>query len=379
MTRNFFSVLFLWIICSFLVFFCFVVAASAQGLKPRPAHVGFIYPLSTNGVEAPQHTNNFSLHAIAGVSYQENAFCLAGISSVVTHEARGVMISGVVNLIGHKANGAQIAGVLNRIKGDARGAQIAGFANVSGSSDGAQVAGFINISKDARGVQVAGFTNNARTSDAQVAGFANVAKQSDAVQVAGFINVAKEANTQVAGFINIAKKVTGVQVSGLINIAEESNYPIGLINIIKKGEKQIGVSVDETGNTLINFRSGGKVLYGIVGAGINFNDDNARYVLEGGMGAHFNITKQFRTNLEVVSSAMSDLQYDVYMKSTARLLAAFKIANRVEIFAGPTFNYLGYERGQYDIRNDRYLWKDRNRDHVNGLYFGAMGGIQVNL
>lgn len=379
MTRNFFNVLFLWIICSFLVFFCFVVAASAQGLKPRPAHVGFIYPLSTNGVEAPQQTNNFSLHAIAGVSYQENALCISGVSSLVRHQSRGLLLSGISNHVGQKAYGAQIAGVLNQVKGDAQGVQLAGVANVTGSMDGAQIAGFANVSKDAHGLQLAGFSNSARATDVQVAGFANVAKSSEAVQVAGFINIAKDANTQVAGFINIAKKVTGPQISGLINIAEESDYPVGLINIIKKGEKQIGVSIDETGNTLINFRSGGKILYGIVGAGINFNDDNARYVLEGGMGAHFPIAKYFRANFELVSSAMSDLQYDVYTKSTARLLAAFKIANRIEFFAGPTFNHLGYERGQPDIRNDRYLWKDRNDDHINGFYFGAMGGVQINL
>lgn len=379
MTRNFFSVLFLWILCGFLVLFCFAIAASAQGVKPRPAHVGFIYPLSTNGVEAPRHTNNFSLHAIAGVSYQENSFCLSGVSSVVKHESKGVMISGVLNHVGHKARGAQIAGVLNHIKGDAEGLQLSGFANITGTANGAQVAGFTNISKDARGLQLAGFSNKAKATDAQVAGFANVAQRADAAQVAGFINVAKEVNTQVAGFMNIAGKVHGVQVSGLINIAEESDYPIGLINIVKKGEKQIGLSVDETGNTLVNFRSGGKVLYGIVGAGINFNSDNARYVLEGGMGAHYNFTKNFRTSLELVTSIMTDLDYDVYAKSTARLLAGYKIANRIEIFAGPTFNYLGYERGQSDIRNDRYIWRSRNRDQVNGLYFGAMGGIQINL
>ncbi len=165
----------------------------------------------------------------------------------------------------------QVAGVLNQIKGEAQGAQIAGFANVTGSADGAQVAGFANISKDAEACSWRGSATVPVIPMHRLQGFANVAKSSEAAQVAGFINVAKEANTQVAGFINIAKKVSGVQISGLINIAEESNYPIGLINIIKKGEKQIGVSVDETGNTLINFRSGGKVLYGIVGAGINYS------------------------------------------------------------------------------------------------------------
>ncbi|WP_118950603.1 hypothetical protein [Taibaiella helva] len=379
MTRNFFSSLILWILCSFLVFFCFIVAASAQGTKARPAHVGFIYPLSTNGTEAPQLTNNFSMHVLAGVSWQENAFCLSGISSVVKHEAHGVMISGILNHVQHKARGAQMAGVLNYIKGNAEGAQLAGLANISGSADGAQLAGLANITKDARGLQMAGFANKAGNSDAQVAGFGNIARNSDAVQVAGFINVAKDAHTQVAGFINVAKKVSGVQVAGFINIAEESNYPIGLVNIIKNGEKQIGVSIDESASTMVTFRSGGKVLYGILGAGYNFKDEEARYVLEGGLGAHIAISKSFRINLETVTMAMSDLQHDVYMKSALRILAAYKIANRLEFFAGPSFNHLNYERGQTDIRDDHYLWKNRGKNHINGLYFGAIAGVQFNL
>ncbi|WP_118973539.1 hypothetical protein [Taibaiella koreensis] len=379
MTRNFFSSLILWILCSFLVFFCFIIAASAQGTKARPAHIGFTYPLSTNGSEAPQLTNNFSMHVLAGVSWQENAFCLSGISSIVRHEAHGVLISGILNRVQHKADGVQIAGVLNQIKGDAKGAQLAGIANISGSSDGAQIAGLTNITKEANGLQLAGFANKAANSDAQVAGFANIARNSNAAQVAGFINVAKDAHTQVAGFINVAKKVSGVQVAGFINIAEESNYPIGIINIIKNGEKQIGVSVDETSSTLINFRSGGKVLYGIVGAGYNFKDDVARYVLEVGLGAHIAISKPFRINLETVTMAMSDLQHDVYMKSAIRVLPAYKIANRLEFFAGPSFNHLSYERGQTDIRDDHYLWKNRGRNHVNGLYFGGVVGVQINL
>lgn len=382
MTRNLVSTIMLWLLCSILVFFCFVIVASAQETeqpKVRPAHVGFIFPLSTNGTEAPQQTNAFSFHILAGVSNQENAFCLSGISSVVRSNANGLMIAGISNHVGHNARGVQIAGVVNQVKGNAGGVQVAGLANVTGNAAGAQVAGFANIAKSAAGLQLAGFANTAGNSTTQVAGFANVAATSEAVQVAGFINVAGNTRTQVAGFINVAKKVSGAQVAGFINIAEESDYPIGLVNIIKKGEKQIGLTVDETGSTLLAFRSGGKVLYGIIGAGYNFRDDNARYVLEGGIGAHFPISRIFRTNMEIVCASLTDLQYDVYLKSSARLTAALKIANRIELFAGPTFNYLGYERGQDDIRDGHYLWKERGFNHVNGLYFGAIGGIQVNL
>lgn len=379
MTRNAISTLLLALLCTALLLCCFVIISTAQESKPKPAHIGFIYPMSTNGTDAITSTNNFSLHLLAGVAYQENSFCLSGISSVVKHNAYGVMISGISNHVFNTAQGVQIAGLVNSIKINSSGVQIAGLANVIGNAEGVQLAGFTNITKDATGVQVAGFANCAKNTNIQVAGFANTAKSVDGIQLAGFINTAKDANSQVAGFINVAKKVTGVQVAGFINIAEESNYPIGLINISKNGEKQIGLTIDETGSTVLALRSGGKVLYGILGVGFNFRNDNARYVLEGGIGAHFPITNSFRANLEVTASAMSDLQRDVYFKTTTRLLAAYKVANRVEFFAGPTFNHLGFDRYQSDIRNDNYIWSRKNPNYFNGLFIGVMGGIQVNL
>ncbi|MFA6058006.1 MAG: hypothetical protein WC756_07395 [Taibaiella sp.] len=382
MTRNLLSTLILWTVCTILVFFCFVIIAAAQEdsiCTTRSAHVGFIFPLSTNGVDAPKFSNGFSLHALAGVSREERAFCLSGISSIVKEDATGVMISGIYSQVGNHAKGVQISGMVNVIGKEAEGVQLAGFANVTGNANGTQVAGFTNVSKNVDGAQIAGFANSSKEVDVQVAGFSNVTKRSEALQLAGFINVAQEARTQVSGFINIARKVKGVQIAGFINVAEESNYPIGLINIIKNGEKQLGLTMDEAGTTMLAFRSGGKVLYGIIGAGYNFDNDNARYAVEGGIGAHFAFNKYFRTNLEITVATLSDLQYDVYMKSSTKLFAAFKIANRIEIFAGPSFNYLGYERGQADIRNDSYLWRERSNNHFNGLYIGATGGIQVNL
>lgn len=379
MTRNLFSTLILAAICTFLLLFCFVIISTAQESKTRPAHVGFIYPLSSNGTEAPQQTNNFSFHLLAGVSHQENAFCLSGLSSVVKKNAYGVVISGISNHIGNNAKGLQLAGIVNCIKNDASGMQVAGLANVTGNAEAVQLAGFTNIAKNVDGLQIAGFANQAKEAGSQIAGFSNIAKSSDGVQVAGFINITRDADNQIAGFMNVAKKVKGVQVAGLINIAEESNYPIGLINIIKNGEQQLGITFDETGSTILAFRSGGKVLYGILGAGFNVKDDNARYVLEGGMGAHLPITKSFRANVELTATAMSDLQYDVYFKTTTRILAACKIANRVELFAGPTFNHLGFDRYQTDIRNDHYIWSKKNPNYFNGFYIGVMGGIQINI
>jgi len=79
--------------------------------------------------------------------------------------------------------------------------------------------------------------------------------------MAGFINVSGNAGTQIGGFMNIAKKVKGVQIAGFLNIADSSDYPIALINIIRNGERSIGLSTDETLTNLVTFRSGKQIIW----------------------------------------------------------------------------------------------------------------------
>ncbi|MFB2121355.1 hypothetical protein [Parapedobacter sp. 2B3] len=294
--------------------------AAAQEGKTSQAHVGIIYPLSTNGKTAPADTNNFSLHLIAGVSQQENMCLIAGVSGVVKGNAYGTMISGVSNHVGGNAKGVQVAGILNQVKGESRG-----------------------------------------------------------FQAAGLINKAGDAHTQVAGLINIAKRVEGIQVAGLINIAEQSDYPIGLLNIIEEGELSLGLTVDETGGSLLALRSGGNVLYGILGLGYHFKTPEARYQLEGGIGAHLITAKAFRMSTEVAGTAMTNFEDGLYGKQSLRVLGGWHITPYVELFAGPTFNHLLFETDQVDIHDGRYLWQWHGDDLFNGFYFGGIVGLQFSL
>jgi len=323
----------------------------AQTDTIRPVHIGLVYPISSNGVKAAQYTNRFSLHAIAGLSKNETALTIAGAANIITQNAEGVQIVGVVNAIGNSANGTEIAGFANLIKNDAAGAQIAGFLNLSGSSEGLQIAGFSNITGNSKGLQVA-----------------------------GFLNKSKNANAQIAGFINIAKNVKGVQIAGFMNIADSSDYPVGLINIIKNGEKSIGISVDETLTSITSFRSGGRIMYGIVGVGYNFKDsDKSFYALEAGLGAHIPVVRNFRLNVEIVNQALSDFKKGDYMKNTVRILPAYKFGNRLEIFGGPTINYVKYSQDKgFDFVKD-FIWSKNGSRDFQGVYVGFNAGIQVNL
>ncbi|WP_031529144.1 hypothetical protein [Dyadobacter crusticola] len=342
--------------------------AIAQKDTTSLAHVGLIYPISSNGQRAAEYTNHFSLHVIAGLSANETGAAIAGAANVIKRDASGAQIAGAANVIGGSAKGAQIAGAVNVIGKSAQGMQIAGFSNVvKEKAGGAQIAGFMNLSGKSNSTQIAGFTNIVKDS-------------AQGVQVAGFLNKAGTTNGQISGFINIARKVKGVQLAGLINIADSSDYPIALFNFVKNGEKSIAFTLDESMTGIASFRSGGKVLYGIAGVGYNLKDnDKPLYAVEAGLGAHIGIAQQFRINLEAVSQSLSDFHGGNFFKNSIRILPAYRAGSRFEIFAGPTINYATHERGEEFSFVNKYLWKGKKSENFQGLYLGFNVGVQLVL
>lgn len=381
-----------------VLFACSAVAATAQeggDMKEAPAHIGLVYPISTNGTQAINYKNKFSLHAIAGVSASEESFCASGFANIVRYNANGLIASGfanvilenatglqagAVNFIGKDAKGFQAAGMVN-VTGKSQGLQGAGFANISiGNVRGAQLAGFMNLAKNVQGFQGAGYVNVAKdVNGGQAAGFANVAKKVKGAQVSGFANVAQSVNTQVSGFINIAGEVKGAQISGFINIADSCAFPVGFVNISRKGEKFLGMTLDGDLTTMVTFRSGGKYLYGIVGAGANLSYVDPLYALEAGIGAHIPIVKSFRINVEASTTTLSDYWTTVKFTSAFRVLPAVKLGNRLELFAGPTFNYESSDNFNYEETRKSYIWKKDDYGYRQRMYFGVIGGIHFDI
>lgn len=292
----------------------------AQEEKKSSIHIGLLYPLSNHGIHAKNYSNVFSLHGIAGVSKREHGIALAGFANIVKEEASGVQIGGFANVI----------------KEDASGVQIAGFTNVYKKGNGFQLAGFANLATgDVKGVQL-------------------------------------------AGFMNKAAKVRGVQFAAFMNIADSSDYPIGIVNLVKNGTKAIGLSFDEDQTVLATFRSGGRVMYGILGLGYNLQNEKQRYALEAGLGAHLLTKRAFTLNTEVTSTYLFDFHDGTYHKSSIRILPAYKISKRIEIYAGPSINHIftNTSKGREMIRNN--LWeKSLEPGEVNAINIGVMGGIQV--
>ena len=308
-------------ILSVFLFLGVAANVSAQIYIPDTKHVniGVVYPVSSNGTQAKAYVNCFSLNLLAGFSSGETGVSLAGLSNIIFDSASGV--------------------------------QIAGFANVTGNNSGVQLAGFGNFTK----------------------------RSSSGVQVSGFINKAANVNTQVGGFINIAKKVKGVQIAGFINIADSSDYPIGILNFVRNGEKTIGVSTDETLTSLVSFRSGGRKLYGIAGLGYNHKGQRELAAWELGLGMHLVSTDKFRLNVEAVSVGLTDFKHGDWTKSSLRILSSYRLGHRVELFAGPSFNYVHAKNGQGEGIVDHFLWSDRNSHAYYGLFFGVTGGIAISL
>lgn len=370
------------IICFFVSVLFFVTAAYAQTPLTSPAHIGFVYPLSSNGKNAAAYTNHFSLHIIAGVSKAETGAAIAGISNIIKDSATGVQVAGFSNHIGKTFHAVTVAGFMNQVKTSANGVMVASFLNLSGSLQGFQMAGFANlVRQDVKGTQIAGFMNmGANNSQAQVAGFTNIVKKDANVQIAGFMNKAENVHTQITGFLNIAKKVKGVQI-GFINIADSSECPIGVINIVKGGEKQVSVSIDETATTIASFKSGGRILYGILGVGYNFKDNpNPLYALQAGIGAHLPLLSHFRINAEATTLVLSDFKKGYYHRQTLGIFPAYRFGSRVEVFAGPTLNFVQTEHGVGAELSNHYVWSEhRTNDKFHGGYIGGTAGVQVRL
>lgn len=342
------------------------------------AHVSLFYPLSTNGKKAPEITNGFSLNILQGISKNENNFSMSGIAGIVKNDASGFHISGVYHQVGNQLHGVQMSGIANYTRHTVKGLQLAGAVNVTETA-GSQVSGLVNTAKKVSGVQISGLVNLTDTVGSQISGLINTAKKINGVQIGSVWNQADEVNSQVSGLVNRAKKVKGVQV-GLINLADSSDYAIGLVNIIKNGERNLSASYDETGSALLSFRSGGKVLYGILGVGYNtkFSSDNI-FAAEAGIGAKVLTRDYFTLRTEIVSQTLSRLKGDSYNKASLRVLPAVKLGDKLEIFAGPSLNFIFMDNDEQRTFVKKTFWKSTKEDTSFASHFGFTAGLMVRM
>lgn len=262
-----------------------------------PYQVSLTPGLSSRGLYNSQIINRFSLNVIGGYTAGIQGVELAGAFNIDRSDVSFLQAACAFNLVGGNMKGVQLAGLYNRVLNNASGVQLSGLINFSSNfSSGIQMAGLVNVSDSC-------------------------------------------ADVQASILVNKAKKVKGLQF-GLINVADSSDYVIGVVNLIKNGEKSIALSSDETPFIHLDFRSGGKILYGLAGVGYNLNNPPFRYTLDLGIGAHFIQSKHFGLDVEYVNEAFYGGSKTNYTTNAIKLLPHYKFDRHFQLFAGPGLSFV---------------------------------------
>jgi hypothetical protein len=360
-----------------------------------PYQISLIPGLSSHGMYNSQIIDHFSLNLLGGYTAGVNGFEAAGIFNINKKDMAFFQAAGVFNVVGGSTTGFQIAGIYNNVLNNAVGLQVAGVVNRTRNfTAGMQAAGIVNITQNfAGGMQLAGLTNiTGKASGFQVAGLFNKTKSFNGVQFAGLFNTtqnakglqlagllnhsAVETGPQIAGLVNVAKKVKGIQLALLANVADTSDYPIGLFNFIKNGEKSFTISTDEALFTHLDFRSGGQVLYSILGFGYKFNNDQLKYAIDFGLGAYIVNRTHFSLANEYVSQVNTDFKKKFPQVYSIKVLPGYKPNKHLRLFAGPSINFaLGHLSDIEEIPG-WVINKHINGNELNAFYVGLTGGLQ---
>ena len=294
----------------------------------------------------------------------------------ITRGVMGIQVAGLGNIT-RDTRAIQVAGLTN-ISKELYGIQISGLTNISQDAYGLQLAGLTNISKDLYGIQISGLTNIAQdTYGLQLAGLFNVSHDLYGIQLAGLFNCAKDVyGLQFAGLVNVAKRARGVQFATILNVAEESDFPIGLINIIKQGDKGVALTYDMLGNAVMSFRSGGKYTYGILGVGYNTQIEE-RLVVEAGYGLQVHVCRWLDVNNEFKATTMG--YNSGYTRSNFSYLLAPSLTlwRHCNLFAGPSINYFMSDKASAaTLLPNAGLWRKEGDRGIGQLYLGYQVGVQ---
>jgi hypothetical protein len=346
----------------------------------RPYQVSLIPGLSSHGMYNSQIVDHFSYNILGGYTAGIDGIEMAGLFNINKKDMKFFQAAGIFNFVGGSTKGVQLAGVYNSVLNNASGLQAAGLVNKGNNfAGGVQMAGMFNTDQQASGVQIAGLFNRARSFNGgvQLAGLFNTTDQLKGFQLAGFCNSsAGEAGSQFSSVFNVAKKVKGFQFA-LVNIADSSDYTIGILNFIKNGEKSLSLSTDETLFTHLDFRSGGRVLYGLIGAGYKFGNDEVKYALDIGFGAHIVNKGKFSLNGEYATQLITDTEKKFYQTDSFKILSGYKLNNHLRLFAGPSLNIISADVSDGAKVNGWVLSNHISNDKLTAVNVGITGGLQL--
>lgn len=338
-------------------------AETADSLTFSPFQLSLVPVLGTHSLYGSRVVFHASLNVIGGYTGGVDGLEMGGVFNINRTDVRGVQMAGVFNLVGGDVHGVQMGGVANKVKADVSGLLMAGVSNWTGNAKGTQLAGVTNRTKEMEGLQMAGVLNSAT--------------ESKGLQMAGVLNHSSgETGSQIAGVINIGQKVRGIQLAGVINVADSSDYPIGLINIIKNGRKSFSLETDESGLAAVTFRSGGRVLYGLVGAGYYLSDRELSYVVEAGIGAHLINNNTFSLDAEALTRSSTDFDGHELPRASFSLLPEWRMGTHFGIYVGPSISYTYPKRKDAGIDKIPGWVLHESKSTGRALHLGLSGGLR---
>ncbi len=334
------------------LFLAFNFWANAQTEKTAPFHISFITPLSTNGMDSWNTTNNFSINLFAGYSGGLDGLELGGFANILKNDMKGAQFAGFSNVVLGHSTGAQMAGFANYTgQSFDKGAQFAGFSNVvNASSEVIQGAGFSNtVNGKLQGVQMAGFANFARgVSGGQFAGYINInTADLSGAQISGFGNVATGdvKGVQIAGFFNFAKNVKGTQIAGFFNYAEtlEDGIAIGFLSYIKNGYHKVEVESNESFYAMTSYKTGTRKFYNILSLGGSLRNDVLIWGYGYGIGTTLPLSPKWDVQIEASSYHINEDEWHtdkLNLLNKLKLTASYQLSDYVSVYAGPSMNLL---------------------------------------
>jgi hypothetical protein len=348
-----------------------------------PYQISLMPGLSSHGMYSSQVIDHVSLNLWGGYTAGVQGVELAGLFNINRTNVGFLQAAGVFNIVGGNTYGLQLAGAYNQVFNKASGLQAAGLVNKARIfTGGVQLAGVSNITDQASGVQIAGLFNKASTlNGVQFSGLMNFTGSAKGLQLTGLINNStKKIGSQIAGVVNVASKVKGVQFAGLFNVADSSDYPIALVNFVKNGKKTLAISTDEFLFTHVDFRSGGRVFYGLIGGGYKFTDQPLRYAVDAGFGAHIKNGTHFTMDAEYVyRAAFGGNKHELYQGNSLKLLPGLKLNRTLQLFAGPSFNITSFNKQNSLSIPGWELRRYTSDNNITVMHIGITGGLQIIL
>ncbi|MFC2096622.1 hypothetical protein ACFLQ3_02875 [Bacteroidota bacterium] len=348
----------------FLLFVGLNGYAQEDSIETHPFQLTFVTPLGTNGIEAWNVTNNFSVNILAGYNGGLDGVELSGFAGVLKNDMKGTQLSGFGNVVLGNGNGVQLAGEFNYIKGNFTGTQLSGFANITqskskawqissfsnvalGSLDGVQITGFANAAiEEISKIQISGFANYSKGNGAgQITGFSNVNNGSlKGVQLAGFSNVNTDSlkGVQIAGFSNYTKTLRGVQIAPFNYVDSlEKGLPIGFLSFVQNGYRAFEISTSETLYGIASFKTGTRQFYNILSVGASYRDGKYLWGWGYGIGTLIPLKEEWDLGIELLSYHVNENEWfteELNLNNKLQITASKKVSENMNVFGGLSFN-----------------------------------------